>query len=451
MKEYTDFIARKSHLSGKFGFDPGDLPTWMFDYQAHLTKWQLERGRSALFADCGMGKTPMMLVVADKINRRENGKVLVITPLSVSHQTVKEGEKFGIECKRSKDGNTAGDITVTNYERLHLFDPNDYEGVICDESSILKNFDGKRKAVITEFMKKVKYRHLYTATAAPNDYIELGTSAEALGEMGHMDMLSRFFINDENSTHPTFWGGKWRFKKHGEKMFWKWVSSWARAIQKPSDYGFSDDGFCLPELVERDHIVKNDKAFTGQLFPVVARTLAEQRQERRLTLTERCETVADLVEGFDTSVIWCHLNDEANLCEKIIPGARQISGSMHDDEKEELFNAFSDGELKRLVTKPKIGAFGLNWQHCNHMTYFPSHSFEQYYQAVRRLYRFGQSRPVYVDRVSSEGESGVFANLTRKAEQSATMFKMLVGYMTEAIKIDNSIKFNKKINLPEWI
>lgn len=268
-------------------------------------------------------------------------------------------------------------------------------------------------------------------------------------------MLSKFFINDENSLHPIWWGARWRFKRHGEKMFWKWVSSWARALKYPSDFGFDDDGFILPELKTFETIVKNKEPFiiNGQYeaFPIEAKTLKEQRAERRNTLKDRCEVAAEKVKDYDYSVIWCHLNDEGNYLEKIIPDSVQIAGHDHDDKKEESFRAFQKGQIKKLITKPKIGAFGLNWQHCNHMTFFPSHSYEQYYQAVRRCYRFGQKRTVNIDIITSEGGRGVFKNLKRKSEQANKMFKMLVDYMNNAIKIDNKTYFDKKTEIPKWL
>jgi len=448
---YEEFLNKKSHSDSSDGLRPTFLPSFLFDFQGALIEWALSRGRGAIFADCGLGKTAMQLVWAQNIVEQTNGRVLIITPLAVSAQTVREGDKFGIECEQSRDGKYSKRIIVTNYERIHHFDPNEFTGVVCDESSAIKNFEGERQKHITQFMTKVPYRMLGTATAAPNDYIELGTSAEALGEMGRMDMLSTFFVNDENSNHPIWWGARWRFKGHGEQMFWRWVCSWARAMRKPSDLGFSDDGYVLPELTVRETVVKNDKAFTGQLFPVEAKTLQEQREERRMTIDKRCEAVAEKVAEHGTSVAWCHLNDEADLLERIIPNAKQVKGSDKDEVKEELFYAFSSGEIPVLITKPRIGAFGLNWQHCSHMTFFPSHSYEQYYQGVRRCWRFGQKNPVTVDVITSEGERGVFANLRRKSDQADQMFAMLVGYMNDALKIDNRTYFNNKMELPQWL
>jgi SNF2 family DNA or RNA helicase len=447
---YIEFLEKKSQLGGMFGFKPLFMPDFLFDFQKHLVDWSLRKGKGALFADCGLGKSPMALVWAQNIVEKENGNVLIITPLAVAEQFIREGEKFGIEVTRSRDGKIKKGITVTNYERLHYFNPNDFEGVVCDESSAIKNFEGERQKKVTAFLLKTKYRLLCTATAAPNDYIELGTSAEALGELGRMDMLSQFFVNDENSNHPIWWGARWRFKKHGEKSFWRWICSWARAIKKPSDLGYSDEGFKLPELIVNETIIKS-KSYNGLLFPVEAKTLNEQRKERRVTMQERCEIVAEKVSKHERSVMWCHLNDEADLLEKLIPNSRQVSGSQSDEQKEEIFNAFTKGQLPYLIIKPKIGCWGLNWQHCNHMTFFPSHSYEQYYQGVRRCWRFGQKQPVTVDVVTSDGERGVFKNLQRKSEAAEKMFDQLVEYMNNSLRIDNITYFNNETKLPAWL
>lgn len=777
---YDDFLMRKSH-SVDFDGIPEErqtLPDTLFDFQRHLVSWAIQKGRCALFCDCGLGKTFMELVFADNICRSTNGKVLIVTPLAVSHQFVSEGEKFGVFCQKSSSGKPKGDITVTNYERLHLFDPEDYVGVVCDEcfppgtpievlnidnslemkhiedirindkilnangedyvkeiykrsikravclgingrelitcsenhpfftlygwrsaqdlqpgdyvmetktamrlvrgdiqaeicshenaeilrdillsemenesernkgenthhresredrqkgvdlekiirsksysgngedkkpesdvkhrdsekgvvyiaedeaqtfrawgkwdwindpatdfagcswkrmdtgiwfitgpietwisnrlqaglsshreknkyrggrtialreegegseeghyagfsrvesveileqghpelekfrdaegyvyfydlkakrhpsfsvngilvhnSSILKNFDGSRRKIVTEFLKKKRYRLLATATPSPNDYIELGTTSEALGELGYMDMLQRFFKNDQNTIdtkrHWIKTGGeapKWRFKKHAQGPFWKWVCSWARAMRKPSDIGFDDGPFILPELIERQTVILNKKPRPGEMWVRPAVGLAEQRVELRETLTERCEKVAEIISGINgSSVAWCHLNDEGDLLEKIIPGAVQVSGKDSDERKEEILTAFSQGEIDVLVTKPKIASFGMNWQHCSHTTFFPSHSFEQYYQSVRRFWRFGQKNPVTVDIVTTQGGEQVLKNLQRKSKAAEEMFESLVLYMNDSVGIDKRRKFTNELTIPNWL
>ena len=456
--EYETFIKSKAHSISMNGFEPLWMPDFLFDFQKELTSWAIKKGRGALFEDCGLGKTLQQLVWAENIVRKTNKNVLIITPLAVSHQTVKEGVKFGIECKRSDNGKVYPGITVTNYERLHLFNHNDFIGAVCDESSILKNFNGSRKLVITEFMKKLQYRLLCTATAAPNDYIELGTSAEALGEMGFMDMLGKFFKNMQNTCdtkrHWSATGGgapKWVFRPHAEIPFWKWICSWAKAIRQPSDIGFENDKFSLPPLLEKQTIVKNTRPFDGELLvrPVIG--LKEQRQELRMTLKERCEKVAELVAGNDTAVVWCNLNDEGDFLEKIIDGGVQVAGKHTDKDKEEKLAAFSEGNIRVLITKPKIAGFGLNWQHCAHLTFFPSHSFEQYYQCMRRCWRFGQKNPVTVDIVTTDGEISVLKNMQRKSEAANKMFSELIKYMNASIVINTDHNFNQKVEVPSWM
>jgi len=387
---------------------------------------------------------------------KHTGKnVLLLAPLAVSHQIMREAAKFHIDAGRSIDGKAHRGITVTNYERLHLFDSDDFIGVVCDESSILKSFDGSRRGEITAFMRKVPYRLLATATAAPNDYIELGTSSEALGYLGHMDMLNRFFKNDLNNSATGRMRGeviKWRFKGHAELPFWRWVCSWARAVRRPSDIGFADDDFILPPLYEQEHLVEHNKLPDGMLFALPAAGLKEQREERRRTIEERCQKVADLVKGTGRpALVWCHLNEEGDILERMIWDALQVSGKDSDDAKEERMLAFADGKARVLVTKPKIGAWGLNFQHCSHVTFFPSHSFEQYYQGVRRCWRFGQIRPVRVDIVTTEGERGVLANLQRKAANADKMFSRLVAEMNAALAIDRARHFDKTEEIPQWL
>jgi len=452
MTTYSEFIESKTQASGRKGFAPTFVPDWLFDFQKHLVEWSVWKGCGAEFADCGMGKSPMLLTWAQNIVEHTNKPVLAIAPLAASAQLVREAQKFNIDAARSIDGSHSGNrIIVTNYEKLHLFNPNDFSGVVCDESSILKNFDGATKSAVTEFMRRMQYRLLCTATAAPNDYIELGTSSEALGELGYMDMLSTFFKNDEGTISPLSYETKWRFKPHSEKPFWRWLCSWARAVRKPSDLGFEDGRFVLPKLTTNVEIVKASRPSNGMLFTMPARDLREQREERRATITERCEAVARKADHDQPFVAWCHLNDEGDLLEKLIPGAKQISGKHSDEEKEELFEAFRTGQLRALVTKPKIGAFGLNWQHCAHMSVFPSHSYEQFYQGVRRCWRFGQTREVVVDVISTEGEADVLGNLQRKSEAADRMFSLMVQYMKDELGVTRSTYVPSTPTLPAWL
>lgn len=454
--DYETFVAEKTHSGSASGIHPSFLPETLFPFQRALTDWAIQKGRGALFADCGLGKTAMQLVWGANMARETRKPTLILTPLAVSHQTIREGEKFNIECVRSQEGSSKGaPIIVTNYERLAKFSPDDFGAVVCDESSILKSFDGARRGEITDFMRKIPYRLLATATAAPNDYIELGTSSEALGYLGYMDMLAMFFKNDQNnSATRRFYGEapKWRFKGHSETPFWQWVSSWARACRRPSDVGFPDGDFILPALNVREHVIQVEKARTGMLFSTTAVNLQEQREERKLTLNERCEMVAAIANDTREPVLsWCHLNDEGTLLERLIPDSVEIAGSDSDEKKEEAFMGFADGKVRVLVTKPTIGAWGLNFQHCSRVTFFPTHSFEQYYQAVRRCWRFGQTKPVTVDLVMSEGESRVMDNLSRKADAAARMFDALVAHMNNAMAVERPDLAVNKEEIPSWL
>jgi superfamily II DNA or RNA helicase len=452
-QDYASFLSVKTQEGADGGFAPTFLPPELFDFQLAMVEYAVRKGRAALFEDCGLGKTVQFLTWAQNIIEHTNKPVLILTPLAVAGQTIREARKFNIDAVRSSDGSIAGKMVVTNYERLRAFNPTDFSGVVCDESSILKSFDGARRSEITEFMRKIPYRLLATATAAPNDYVELGTSSEALGYMGHMDMLNRFFKNDQNNSSTGRMYGeaiKWRFKGHAELPFWRWVCSWARALRKPSDLGFDDGALLLPPLVETQHLVDAKSLPNGMLFNLPASRLPEQREEKRRTIVERCERAAQLVDHGSPAIMWCQLNDEADMLEKIVPGAVQVSGSDSDELKERRFLDFIDGNIRVLVTKPKIGALGLNFQHCSHVVYFPSHSFEQYYQAVRRCWRFGQTKPVTVDIVLTEGERKIMDNLTRKASAAAVMFDNLVAEMNNAQSISSRNNFNKQMEVPSW-
>lgn len=451
---YSNFLKSKVSTGANEGFEPVFMPGAAFDFQRHIIDWAVRKGRGAILADCGLGKTLQELAWAQNVVQKTNGNVLVVTVLAVAHQIITEAEKFGIPARRSSDGTAHRGITVTNYEQIHKFNSNDFVGMACDESSILKNFDGARKTEITAFMRKVPYRLLASATPAPNDFTELGTSSECLGYMGYVDMLNKYFKNNLNNSARGRMQGeviKWRFKGHAEGPFWDWVSGWAMACRKPSDLGFDDGRYTLPELITSEHIVKSKLRKDGDLFHLPAIGLQEQRTERKNTVVERCEKAAELiVNRNDFSVAWCHTNQEGGLLEQLIPDSVQISGKDSDESKERKFNAFVNGEVNHIVTKPSIGAWGLNFQHCNHMTFFPSHSFEQYYQAVRRFWRFGQQRPVNVDIVATEGERGVLNNLQRKEDGASDMFDKLVGKMGSSHSVELT-KFDNKLEVPSWL
>ena len=458
MSSYQEFLERKTQLGEMAGFAPLWMPDFLFLFQKSNTEWAIRKGRSATLQDCGMGKTPQELVWAQNVVMHTNRPVLNLTPLAVTAQTVREGEKFGIEVEQSRGGKfkAGAHIVATNYEQLKHFDPNDFSGVVCDESSILKNFGGSTRVAITEFLRKMPYRLLGTATASPNDHIELGTHSEALGELGYMDMLNHFFKNELNNSCIGRKHGevvKWRFKGHAEMPFHRWVCSWARAGRKPSDFGpFDDSGFMLPELVEIQHLVSTNTLADGFLFALPALTQDEQREERRRTVPERCEKVAALVAAEPgQSLSWCHLNEEGDLLEKLIPNAVQVKGSDSDEFKEEAFLGFAMGKIQNLVTKPKIGAWGLNFQNCHHQTSFPSHSFEQYYQGIRRSWRFGQKSAVRSDIITTEGEKAILANMQRKARQAEKMFALLVQCMNDVLKIQRGTDHTKSQEAIPWL
>jgi len=458
---YATYLAERAQLANGGGFAPHVMPDHLFDFQQVLVEFAVRQGRAALYADCGMGKTPMALAWADNVHQETGRPLLLLTPLAVAPQIVAEAGKFGHEAAVSRNGQVVAPVTVTNYDQLHKFDPDDFAGTICDESSILKSFDGSTKAAITEFVRRQPYRLLATATAAPNDWTELGTSSEALGGLGHMDMLTRFFINKDRSVSSrgrsmyrsqSSDGGaiKWRLKGHAEVPFWRWVATWARAIRRPSDYGFADGPFVLPDLVERTTVVTPRMAREDALLDLPARGLREEREEVRRTLGERCDAAAAALEDADRAVAWCHLNDESKRLAQVIDGAVEVAGSDSEYAKEEKLTAFTRGEIRVLVTKPSIGAWGLNWQHAHRMTYFPSHSYEQMYQSVRRMWRFGQTEPVQVDFITSPGGRDVLANLHRKAEAADQMFTALVAHMNDARGVDPHT-YDQEMELPAWL
>lgn len=461
MKEFQDFLNQKKHSSIDYGINPIFIPNKMFDFQEAILREVVKKGRFAGFIDTGLGKTLIELVVANNYVRSTNKRTLIITPLAVAFQFIKECEKFDLgEIEYSKDGKFKSKIVITNYERLDKFSPNDFNCVILDESSILKNFDGAIKNYITSFMKKIPYRFLFTATPSPNDYIELGTSSEALGYLGYMDMLSKYFKNAKNNVSKisqidkTHAGVEFYLKPHAEADFWKWVRSWSIPVRKPSDLGFSDDKHILPNLIENEIVITSDKPLSknGQLslFNAPAITFHEIKQEVRNTILKRCESAVEMSKKHDISVYWTNLNDESELISKIDSSSIEIRGTMDIDEKEEILSAFADGEIKKLITKPSITAFGLNWQHCGHSTYFPTYSYEQYYQSIRRFWRFGRTEPVCIDIIRSDGQERIMNSLVAKKNKAIDMFENLVNQTSINYKRETD-KFVHNIIKPKFI
>lgn len=453
--DYNKFIERKRHSSDNMGIEPTYMPNGLFPFQQYVAKHAIKKGRCAVFLDTGLGKTIIQLTTAMNYVRHTNKPVLIITPLAVAFQFVREAAKFDIgEVEYSKDGKYKSKIVITNYERLHYFNATDFDCVILDESSILKNFDGAIKNSVTAFLKKVQYRYLFTATPSPNDYIELGTSSEALGYLGYMDMLTKFFTNNEDTISPMSIGTEWVLKGHAKEVFFKWVSGWSISMRKPSDLGFSDEKHILPKLVINDHFVQNNNSLfiNGQeaLFPVAARRMSEVKEETKQTIKERCELAVSLANHHKTTVYWCNLNAEGDLIKSLDKNAHQIKGSMSLDEKEELLLSFFNGDIQKLITKPKMTAFGLNWQHCNHTVYFPTFSYEQWYQAIRRFWRFGQRNEVIADRVLSNGQIRVLQSIEAKTSKANELFDKLNQNINQKHEITKK-QFTKTFTLPNFL
>jgi len=454
--KYETFIKHKKHSTNNYGFDATFIPDIAFDFQAEIIQRAVKKGRIAAFVDTGLGKTLMQLSIAQNIVQHTNKPVLILTPLAVAFQFLDEAAKIGIDdIEYSKDGNFSKKIVISNYERLHYFDSKNFVGAILDESSILKNFDGKIKNQVNSFVKKIDYRFLSTATPAPNDFIELGTSSEALGYMGYMDMLGKFFRTNQNSvdSNNRNVGEKFYLKPHAEKDFFAWVNQWAIMVRKPSDIGFSDDRYQLPALHENTQIIENDQIIDQgeqlQMFNIEARNFNEVRAEVKATVQKRCEKSVELASN-KTSVYWVNRNDESNLIASMDSDAIEILGSMSIDKKEDILINFAKGNVKRLITKAKMTGMGLNWQHCNHSTFFPTWSYEQYYQSVRRFWRFGQKNEVTIDLVISDGQTRVIKALKQKMKKSIELYKNLTNEVNS--KYNQDIKeFNQTIKKPTFV
>ena len=453
---YQEFLKRKTHSTGNYGFEPVWMPSSAFDFQEHIITKAVRKGRIGMFADTGLGKTVMQIAIAENVVRHTNGRVLILTPLAVAFQFIDEAARIGVDdIAHSKSGEITKKITVCNYERLHLLNPEDFVCVMLDESSILKNFAGKTRDQIVAFIKKVPYRFLSTATPSPNDFIELGNSSEALGYMGYMDMLTKFFKSNQNSvdSNNRNIGEKFYLKPHAERDFFAWVNQWSVMVKKPSDLGFVDKGYDLPTLHVNKHTVQNDRTWVidGQesLFAMPAKSMTEVREEQKITVAERCQRAVQLAKG-KTSVYWCNLNEESDLLATLDTDAVEIIGGMSIDRKEEILVAFARGEIKRLITKAKMTSMGLNWQHCNHTVFFPTWSYEQYYQAIRRFWRFGQKSEVTCDMVISEGQERVMEALEQKTQKAIELYGNLVKNANQDFTHITKA-FNQTVQLPEFL
>lgn len=454
--EYKDFLERKKHSIGNFGFEPNYYPDIAFDFQKYIIEKSVLKGRIAVFADTGLGKTLIQLSIAKNIIQHTNKRVLILTPLAVAFQFILEAEKLGIDdIEYSKDGKFTKKIVICNYERLHYFNSEDFTGVILDESSILKNFDGKIKGQVTAFVKKIPFRYLSTATPSPNDFIELGTSSEALGYMGYMDMLGKFFKNNQNSvdSNNRNIGEKFYLKPHAEKDFFAWVNQWSIMCKMPSDLGFSNERYILPPLKVNKHIVANQSLIDVngqvQLFTPIAKSMTEVKHEQRQTIINRCEMGVQLAEN-KTSVYWCNLNDESALLKELDKDAVEIIGSQSIERKEDILLNFANGNIKRIITKARMTGFGLNWQHCNHSVFFPTWSYEEYYQAIRRFWRFGQKNEVTIDMVISDGQQRVLDAIQQKTDKAIQLHEQLTKNVN-GLFVNNTKEFNKQIITPKFI
>ena len=424
MGKYEDFIEKKLVRIPDSGFKSVNINSMLFDFQKDIVEWACRKGKAAIFADCGMGKTPMQLEWARQVCLHTGGNVLILAPLAVAAQTKREGDKFGINVTvcRSQDDIASG-VNVTNYEVMHKFDLESFAGIVLDESSILKSFTSATRNAIIDGFEKTPYKLACTATPSPNDYMELGNHAEFLGAMTRTEMLAMFFIHDGGST------SKWRLKGHASERFWDFVASWAVMIRDPEDMGYHVDGFELPELHEDVVEIESGIVNESRLFNVAAEGIQEQQKAKRQTIVKRARKCADMVNASTRPwIVWCELNDESSELARLIPDAIEVRGSDSPEFKEDAMLGFTDGKYRVIVTKPSICGFGMNWQHCSDMVFCGlSNSYEQYYQAIRRCYRFGQTMPVNVHIVVSELERGIVENVMRKKSDALDMEEAMIG------------------------
>lgn len=452
MSDYKQFLQAKQVTAPAAGIQPGPVNPMAFPFQRDIVAWALRRGRAAIFADCGMGKTFMQLEWARQIP----GRVLILAPLAVANQTVREGAKFGIAIRylRADDGQPG--IVITNYEMAQHFEPGNFAGIVLDESSILKSYSGKFRTYLMQQWTQCPYRLACTATPAPNDYMEMGNHCEFLGVMTGSEMLASFFINDPGNV------GHYRIKGHASGVFWQWMASWAVMIRKPSDLGYDDGAFVLPPLNLHEVTVNSDPLSEDLLFSIEAHTMEERRLARRSSLPNRVRRVVDIANSAAGSqwLIWCDLNAESASLAKQIAGAAEVVGSDDPEEKERKLTAFAEGSLRVLVTKPSIAGFGMNFQSCHHMAFTGlSDSYEQFYQAVRRCWRFGQKNAVECHVVTADSEGAVVQNIKRKEAQAQALADGMTQHMAYIsrgeLKKESrfAVEYTKtsKIEVPKWM
>lgn len=453
---YADFVTHKLSTMPPVGIQPGPMPDHLFPHQRDLVSWALKRGRAAIFADTGLGKSRMEIVWADQIRAHTGKPVLMLAPLAVAQQTAHEGADIGINvtvCR--EDADVRDGINITNYDRLHRIDHERFGAVVLDESSCIKHHDTKTLKTLMEAFGRTPYKLCATATPAPNDWTELGTHAEFLGICTRAEMLAEYFTHDGGDTSV------WRLKKHARDIFWRWVVSWGALIRKPSDLGHDNGAYNLPQLHLHEHTVKTEMAANGMLFAMEAQTLSERRDARRSSIVDRVQDCAAIVNADATPwVVWCDLNAEGDALRAAIPGAVEIRGSDDIEVKEQRLADFASGKIRVLITKPSIAGFGLNWQHCAHMAFVGvTDSFEAYYQAVRRCWRFGQTKEVHVHIFASETEGAVVANLRRKERDALAMAESLSAETKDAVIAEvigatrktNAYGAATRVQAPSWL
>lgn len=426
---YEDFIKSKRRSEIATGHTPGELNEHLFDFQHAIVSWAVRRGRAAIFADTGLGKTLMQLSWADEVSTYSNGIVLILAPLAVSEQTIEQGATFGIEVKRVPEGETPKNsgVWITNYERINAIDFDSLAGIVLDESSILKSHDGKTRTAIIQSCQSIPYRLSCTATPSPNDFEELGNQCEFLGVMTRTEMLATYFVNDAGDT------GTWILKGWGQSRYWEWMGTWSVVLRSPADIGFDGSRYDLPKLEYHEHVVATD-VIGDELFSRPAMGLSERRKAQRDSIIERCKALAEVVnsEPNEPWLIWCHLNDEAEMLQSMIAGSVNVQGSDKPESKTKNLLGFAHGDIRVLISKPKIAGYGMNWQHCARMAFVGlDDSFEKFYQAVRRCYRFGQKREVQVHIFTAENEGQILLNIKRKEEQHHKMSINMIEHMKD--------------------
>ncbi|SRR5579859_215260 len=466
-ESYDAFLARKQNVAPSIGFDPGNtLPPFLKPFQRDIVRWALRRGRAALFEGTGLGKTVQQLSWARAVAHETQGRVLVFAPLGVARQTVEEeAPKWGFDGVRYAESQktAAGDIVVTNYERLASFDPSDFAGVVLDESGIIKDASGKTRMEITDACRQTFYKLCASATPAPNDYTELGTHAEFLDVMSEKEMLAMYFVH-EGSVRADPNGEEWRLKRHAASDFWRWVASWAVVIQNPNDLGYDEPGYHLPPLhLHQVTVATEARPLAGMLFPVAAQTLQDRIAVRRDTVKERAEAAARIIaeNGPDDAwAVWCNLNDEADAIRALVPGLVEVRGSDKPELKAERLIGFAHGEPRMILTKPKIASRGMNWQHCRKFVCVGlNDSFEQLFQLIRRFWRFGQEQDVHGWLIASELEGAVVANLKKKEAKYDAMMAAMVDHMKDLSTAEirggrqtaSTYEPTQPMELPRWM